>query len=86
MKNKEYYHGTIAWDGYSSGSMEFSVEEEQYIFRHSLDDLIEGFCEYLSKYKARSPYIACASHEINGQEKDITESVKKYINTIEENK
>lgn len=77
MKNKEYYHGTIAWDGYDEDSM-----GEQTILRYSLDHLIEDLIEYLEKFKTREPYIECASYEANDQEQDITESVKKYIETI----
>ena len=77
------YMATICWDGYDE-----YTEGEYTVVRHSLDDLFEGVEEYLDRFKARSPYLECASVENYKDDsnkvlgyKDITDSLKLILKT-----
>lgn len=74
IDNLKIYYGTIGWDGFDELS-----EGEYTIRRYNIDDLVEGFVDYLDQWKARNPYVVCASHEADGKEKDITDHVKLLI-------
>ena len=92
MIKQDLYMATISWDGYvdEDGKYHEDTEGEQMIARHSIDDLLEGIEEYMDKFKARSPYLECASIETYEDEKvakwrKITESVKTILKAKEKN-
>ena len=79
-------------DGYidDEGDYYENTEGEQTVVRHSIDDLLEGIEEYLNLFKARDPYLDCASIETYEDQdvdkwKDITESVKTILKAKEKN-
>ena len=78
---------TICWDGYDE-----YTEGEYTVVRQTMDDLFEGLEEYLDTFKARNPYLECASVENYKEDsvevigyKDITESVKLILKAREKN-
>lgn len=79
LNEKDYYWASIAWDGYSE-----ETEGEQTIMRYRIEYLFEDVAYYLDKFKGRDAYLACASHELNGEEKDITSLVLNAISTKKE--
>tara|TARA_R100000278_G_scaffold104108_1_gene80487 strand:+ start:347 stop:631 length:285 start_codon:yes stop_codon:yes gene_type:complete len=90
LNRKDVYMATICWDGYvdDDGRYFENTDGEQTIVRYSIDDLLEGVSEYLLLFKARDPYLECASFETyEGHDvekwKDITESVKTILKAKE---
>ena len=77
MKNKDVFWATVGWDGYDE-----ETEGEYTILRYNIDHLLEDIIYYLDKWNTREPYLVCSSHERDGTEKDITESVKLLIEKI----
>jgi len=83
---------TVCWDSYvdDDGKSYEDTEGEQTILRYNIDDLLEGVEEYLGLFKARNPYLDCASIETYEERdvskwKDITESVKTILKSKENN-
>ena len=77
MKNKDVFWATVGWDG-----IDEETEGEYTFIRYNIDHLAVDIIYYLDKWKTREPYLVCASHERDGTEKDITESVKLLIEKI----
>lgn len=77
MKNKDVFWATVGWDGYDE-----ETEGEYTILRYNIDHLLEDIIYYLDKWNTREPYLVCSSHEVDGDAKDITKSVKLLIEKI----
>jgi len=78
LKNKEeLFWATVGWDG-----IDEETEGEYTFIRYNIDHLIVDISYYLDKWKTREPYLVCASHELEGKAKDITESVRLFMEKI----
>jgi len=74
MYTNEILYGTICWDGYDEDT------QGEYTFtRYSLNDLLDDLWFYTQKFEARSPYVECASREIDNIETDITIIAQEFI-------